>query len=519
MRIAASMPWQYGPSYDTTFKDADGAPIITSVQKDEDMNRATLQDLCWNKFHKNPQVNTSIRGLIGRLTGAGFEVVSDIYEIQQFIEEITFDPRNRLYHFWPKYVGRHRIEGELFLCFTVHANGFIEIDFLDPSIITGGSTDGDGIIFHETKGTLPLGYIIDYDNGDGPVIIPSIFLARFPELKANLKNHQDAKGLKILGTSRKRKFQTLGGFTKFIVSWDTGLLTKRSVGHLQTTLEWLNHYENLKKYEIDHKKSAGAYVWSITFDDPRAFRDWLKLSDEDKAKTGIMAKKTPGSTLMLPPGMKITVHNPNLPNISDSDTDILHMITAGLNEPEDVSTGQAKGTFASVKASRGPMSDRISDEVAYFERFLKHDFWGNLFFLRSSVTDFPTTFEVNEAIGWSDNEEKTPIMKKVKKKPEMLIDICFPTSEDVDYEGRAKAFLGVKHGSTNRTLGISNETIAKKMGVGSYRRERLRTATENETMPKLESETDQESVQEITEGEPAKTGNGKTKLVKPNKGE
>jgi hypothetical protein len=61
----------------------------------------------------------------------------------------------------------------------------------------------------------------------------------------------------------------------------------------------LNYYENLKKYEIDHKKSAGAYLWIVTMEDPRAFRAWLALTDEQKRKTGIAAKKTPGSTLVL----------------------------------------------------------------------------------------------------------------------------------------------------------------------------------------------------------------------------
>jgi hypothetical protein len=70
------------------------------------------------------------------------------------------------------------------------------------------------------------------------------------------------------------------------------------------------------------------------------------------------------------------------------------MITAGLNEPEDIHMGQAKGTFASVKAFRGPMSDRIADEAAYFERFLRYDFWGATSYLKSVISEFPRQFSV-----------------------------------------------------------------------------------------------------------------------------
>ena len=202
--------------------------------------------------------------------------------------------------------------------------------------------------------------------------------------------------------------------------------------------------------------------------------------------------------MVLPPGMNLTVINPNLPNISESDTDILHMITAGLNEPEDIHTGQAKGTFASVKASRGPMSDRIADEAAYFERFLRYDFWGAIFYLKSVISGFPTEFSVKTAV---DFKSKKPVFRNVKKRPEQLIEISFPTTEMLDPEVRARAYLGVKHGSTFDTLGIPNSEIADKLGFGNYRKLRLTHATEMEKYPELIPTVDQEGLQEKREAE------------------
>lgn len=503
LAVQFTVPWQSDIVDET--KDADGF-IVKGSAAGKQLSREELQVICWNKFNTSPYVNTAIRGQVGRLAGYGFDISSEIQEIQDVIQETEYDWRNRLYNYWPKFVGRANIEGELFLCLSVHQDGFVEVDFLDPSCICGGKDDG--IIYHSKKDTMPLAYIVK--NNIKNDIIPSVFLAKYPDLYSDLVKNPDFKLGSIENSrSNHRKFKKIGGFNRFIVAWDKSFITHRNVSYLRTVLEWLNFYENLKKYEIDHKKSSGAYVWVVTMEDPKAFRIWASLTDEDRRKTGIMAKKTPGGTLVLPPGMKMTAINPNLPKISDADTDILHMVTGGLNEPEDVSTGQSKGTFASVKASRGPMSDRISDEISYFDRFLKYDFYASIFFLRSAVGNFPSEFTVREAVGF---DKQKPKFKNIKKKPEFLIEVSYPESEINDAESRARAFLGVKHGSTYETLGIPNAVIAKKMGLGNYKKLRLQHATEEEKYPELLPTIEQESQQEKTEAEP-----GKQRLLKRKK--
>jgi len=510
-RIQFSMPWQYD-SDEGGYVDPDGF-VSSSKKEDPKKTRDELQEECWIKFHRNPQINTAVRGRVGRLTGMDFEISSGIPEINEVIEEIELDPRNRLYNFWPKFVGRADIEGELFLCLTCHTDGFIEVDFIDPSDINEGGDDNSGIIFHPTKTTMPLFYNVSRGMNEKEQI-PSIFIARYPEL-VNTVNGRSSKyernpyfNIKDQRNSRSRKevFKELGGYFRFIVSWDKGFITKRAISHIRTTIEWMNYYENLKKYEIDHKKSSGAYLWIVKMTDPKAFKLWLSLSDEDRKKTGIASKKTPGGTLVLPPGMELEVVNPNLTKISEADTDIMDMVTSGLNEPQDVTTGRAKGTYGSLKASRAPMSDRISDEIAYFDRFLRYDFWGSIFFLKNKIVGFPLYFNVREAVGFT--KEGKPKFSMVKKRVEKLIDISYPVSEMIDYESRAKGLLGVKHGPLSEVLGIPYSRIAKKLGFGNYERLRLEQATEKEKYPELVYTVDQESIQERMEGEPKKEEKG-----------
>jgi hypothetical protein len=149
----------------------------------------------------------------------------------------------------------------------------------------------------------------------------------------------------------------------------------------------------------------------------------------------------------------------------------------------------------------------MSDEIAYFERFLKYEFWSAIFYMRSKVTRFASKFKVREATSF--DEKGKPQFETVSKAPEHLVDVSFPTSEVIDYEARAKGLLGTKHGPVGEQIGIPSSEVARRMGFGGYGRLRLQKATEDERYPELvySAGVDAESVQETVEGEPGKKKN------------
>src|SRR5210317_484684 len=69
--IGASSDWQYSTQSANIQRDEDGFLISNPLaNRDEtDHTRGQYQTACWNLFHKNPLVNTSVRGLVGRLVG------------------------------------------------------------------------------------------------------------------------------------------------------------------------------------------------------------------------------------------------------------------------------------------------------------------------------------------------------------------------------------------------------------------------------------------------------------------
>jgi hypothetical protein len=226
------------------------------------------------------------------------------------------------------------------------------------------------------------------------------------------------------------------------------------------------------------------------------------MSEEDRKKTGVMQTKDPGGTLVLPPGMSVSVENPKLPNISDQDTDIMQMVSSGLQKPQDVMLGDYRSTYASVKASQGPQGDRINDELHYFKLFLQYTFWRPIFFLRSvAKPEFKLYRYIRETIRFENGE---PVYGRVKKEVYKLVDICLPVSRLEDIESIAKAFLGSKHASVIDVLGIPRREIARRLGFPNYGKLRKEKSMEDEEFPETLSVADQESVQEKREAEPPK---------------
>ncbi len=510
-------PYYPGPN-GAARRDEDGAPTFNGMGIKE------LQAEAYRLFEMNPQVYTATMDMVGRLSGQGFGTWCDIPDVQDFIEEIYTDPRNRLPLMFPKYFTRAKVQGELFLVLTVHTDGFVEVDFREPSTVGGIGKDRCGIVYHPKKTNMPLVY--QFEDGHGhKEQIPSIFIARYPELLNLALEDKTGVSADLLRPSMAsdKAYKPIGGFRSFVIQWDMAPIKARNTPLLMSTIRWVNLYETLKMYEIDHKKASGSYLWVVTFENLNAFKDWLSLKDEDRKRTGLMAKKTPGGMLFMPPGMKIEAQNPQLPKISGTDTDIMQMVVSGLNSPQDMVTGDNTGTYAAVKASRGPMTDRVSNEVSYCETFLRYDFWDSIIFLASIMKRIKYKWYVREAYAFkkgtgtdADAQERVPLFRKVQRKVCMLLEFTFPVSDVQDLQTLTAALLGVKHGSLNATMGIPNAAVAKKLGFGNYKRSRLEAATEDEYYPPLQPQVDQngatqEAAQEKPGSVPAKPATPTTK--------
>lgn len=503
--LMASTPWQGDPSgsaapgvTERPVLDEDGFPTAGYGSGDYNYGGfAQIQEMCWQKFQQNPFVFTTVIDIMGRLTGYGFQQNSTYPRANELMEEIWEDPRNNLVMNFGKYIARSVIQGELFLSLTVHADGFIEVDFISPSIIKGFDNNS-GILMAKNKPLFPLMYRIQ-DKTGGEKFIPSINLAYYPELWKEALANKHVKSSKVVGKKAGKKFSGVNNYQTYIVQWDQGFITDRNVGRVRASLEWIEHYSNIKKWELDHKKSSGSYLWAIEIEDRQSFRMWLAMTDEERAKTGLLKKKVPGGTIMLPPGFKLDCHNPKLSSITNQDNDILDMVSAGLNMPKDVLTGSSSGTtFSGAKLSRGPASDRLQDQISDLDRFLVHGFWRGVMWLHSKLSGMPWEYKERKAYKFENGEPK---FKNFKTKAHKTVSINFPISEMGDLEGKARALLGVKHGPVTEQLGMSRADVSKHLGFQNYNQSRLDSATEEKNYPELKTAAEIEAGQEAGDAE------------------
>jgi len=500
----AMTPWQGSPPGSLslssgTYTDEDG--FTYGMSEDDFTDFVTLQRECWNLYRTNGFVFTTMQDLVGRLCGHGFSQFSPYERLNDFMDKVWHDPRNMLVSNFSDYVLRGIIQGETYLAATVHNDGFVEVDFIAPTLVSG-FTDGSGILFAKNKPNMPLLYKVNGD-ASNPHYIPDINLAYYPELWAQIESSQEWGQIKdrIINSGKGR--DDLHKCQTFMLRWEQGAVTKRNIGRVRASMEWINHYINLKKWEMDHKKSSGSYLWHMEFEDVKAWKLWLALSEEQRLMTGLMQTKTPGMTVMTPPGMKLEVKNPQLSSITNQDNDILKMISAGLNVPEDMMTGSSSGiTYGGAKLSRGPIADRIKNDVVDLERWLINVFWQGSFYLHHLYSGANWTYKSRKAYKFDGGKAK---FKVVTQDAYRTIAVTWPLSEMSDLEGTTRAVLGVKHGPVTEQLGISCASVSRRLGYSDYYKERLDAETEKATFPEL-------AISSVIESAQAQLGEGSQHL-------
>ena len=515
--VQSITPWQKQDPVNTSVVASSlyGTMVSSYVDSQSDKNesgfdRKRINSEAWKKFNENPFVRRSINDVVGRVTGEEFGFFSRVRDIQEWMNTIIYDVRNELYKAWDGYVARKLVETELFLALTIdETDGFVEVDVVEPGLIDG-TTDfcTGGIVTHPTKTTLPIYYNVKLTDTNGynkDVLIPSIYTAYLPNIEESV-----AGKLNGLGTppkaSKEVKAKTKGKlkYRTYIVSWHHGIREIiRTVSDLRTIFEPLEDYKEAKKWRFEYMKALCSYFIFYEFEDVKSWLRWLALTDEQKRSTGLGQPLRPADKLFLPPGVKGTIQNPQIPSLSGQDEDLLKMISSGMRQPYDMLSGDLKGpTYASVKGSRNPYLDYISDLRNTAEQFFVHDFWKAVFYIKACFDKSYSQYKIKEVVGFKNKKE---VSETVTYKPEQLIDAVFPQSSSVDVQSVANAMLGSKRGSLSYHLGISKEMIANRLGINNFYGALLKGATERANIPE-DLLPEDKSIDELDSGLGSKAG-------------
>jgi len=471
--------------------------IVQSISGDGDKtegewDRERINTEAWIKYVQDAFVSTSIDRLVGRIVGHGFKICSHIVEIQDWLDEVFDNPLNELYSAFQGYVVRKLVENELFLNFTVHDDGFSEIDVIEPSLIVGGNNTicSNGVVVHPTKRTMPLWYRVKVPTNLGQssehILIPSSYIAYMPELNSVYSRNQlESLGARIIPINEKIKDKSKGKllYNRYVLSWRSSVKElRRNVSRLRTLFEPLEDYKQVKRWRSDYMKALATYFIFFEFEDLKSWLRWLALSPEEKRNTGITQPLRPADRLLLPPGIKATIQNPQLPKMSGDDQDLLKWMATAANTPYDVFSSDVQGaTYASSKASRPFYMDYIDDLQGMTEIFFKEDFCKLIFHFKIALDrKFKAKYPMKKCV---DFVNKKPVFEEKKYPPHKFISIIFPQSQEINTTDTANAYLGSKRGDLTWHLGASKKMIATKLGIPDYESELRRRAEEEDKYP------------------------------------
>lgn len=409
------------------------------------------------------------------------------------MRDLFYSYRNKLYAKAVGWVIRMFAECELFLLLSIDEEGNTTVRALEPDRI-GNATDS-GLITDPDDVTQTVFY--KYSTSTDEFIPDARWIIEPDYMKERMKILGDKVDQKLINPITKGKggkYNKIGGYRRFILHWKnlTGIHEyKRDTASLSTVIEWINLLIKHIRWESDHKRALSAYTWEIKFSDEPAgkvsWTMWNKMTPTEKDATNLTKPLSPGSRVFMMPGMGLKVYNPQIPSMSGSNQDLFNISGASARTPQDLFQGQTAGsTYASIKSTRPPLVAEIENIQNKFENFLRYEFLrvcfaaklamgGSLVSPKGKKYKLPETYEVQ----WPTKIVKgKATFKKIDKELCEAAKFTFPSVQlDANPQERANMSLGSKHTGL-QGIGVSNETIAKLLGVSDLSRERKRKILE-----------------------------------------
>lgn len=491
MKVMQAAIWQDPTSFASTYVDTPDYTLTPEGdEKPSDKNWRDIQQLCYSKYRNFGPLRAAIDDKADYTAGMGFSVYSTELELNEFLKELFFSRRNRLYYQCPGWIVRMQAEGELFLLLAFDETGTATIRVVEPSKI--GEAEESGLLTVPDDVTHTLFY--EYMGTDGKELIPDISLLFEPEyikIAPKIDGYDESDVKKSRGSA---KYREIGGFKRFIIHWKnlTGIMEyKRDTSYFMAVLEAINLYWSAIKWELDHKKSQTAYTIVVTFkDSPLGLRTWFtwkSMSDDEKAATGLTRPLTPGSKVILPPGMDVNIKSPQMSALSGQNQDLLNISGAGAKTPQDLWQGQASGsTYASLKVSRPPFILNIENLQTKFKNFMlydvlraclwaKHKMGGKFISLSTKEYTLP---EVYKAEWVQEVNVDKPKIIEIEVEPIEKIAFTFAQIKLLDApEQLVNSLFGSKHGGVYGA-GVSAETALKRFGVQDFDAEKRKQIIE-----------------------------------------
>ena len=474
-------------------------PLTDVESKDGDPKFKVLQKKCFSAYKTFGPLNASVDSKSNYVVGPGFRLFSSILDINEFLKDLFYSTRNKL---WLRIIGwmiRMQAEGELFLLLVFDDFGTATVRALEPGRI--GDGEETGLITDPDDWTQTLFY--HYKSDDIDEWIPDV---RFILEGEYMTERQKALGddfekdkIEKITKGKGKGAKNMGGYRRFVIHWKnlSGILEyQRDTSSLTTTLEWINLYTKAIKWELDYKKALSSYTIEISFMDSAAGKVanavWQKMTAKQKAATGLTTPLTPGSRVFTLPGIEIEIHSPQLSAAQGGNQEIMDLAGASAKTPQDMWQGQSgSSTNAAIKSTRPPMQAEIESLQHLFKHFFIYEFLRPCMKAKTLMggkimTALPKSkYKLEESYkkDWVGEIKKGKgKVQQIDVEPIEMVEVSLPVVKLVEEPDKSiNAALGSKHGGLI-SLGVSRETVAKMNGVHNLNDEVRKAIIEDEIL-------------------------------------
>jgi hypothetical protein len=377
-----------------------------------------LSRMAWSAVMTNPIAAREIFYKTVFVAGKGLRATSQIPEIQKILDEFWTSTRNKIPYYFPMYINRYNIDGEVFFAlFVEKQSGKVTLRDIEPQEITEILYDPDDVAVpvyfrrQYTKTAGAKGASVATETKD--IWYRSVDCIQHPQLEKEVKLPDNAEKA---GDDEK-------DVDIFVFHFKNSLLTnrRRGLSTLTNHLPWLREYKDILRMRTGINKARSTFFLDVTM------KNATKLQIQEEARKH---KSPPRPNTCVVHGDDV-IYAFMTPNIVGTDvasdlTEIKNMSATGSMLPPDLLGEAGKSNYQNSGRSKFPFVRSMEFQQELWEYALKYGLLWVVVWAAVEYGELPETFKVAKKLNISslaltqegdlyDTETMAVVSKKVTK--------------------------------------------------------------------------------------------------------
>jgi len=352
-----------------------------------------LSRMAWSAVMTNPIAAREIFYKTVFVAGKGLRSTSQIPEIQKVLDEFWTSTRNKIPYYFPMYINRYNIDGEVFFAlFVDKQSGKVTLRDIEPQEITEILYDPDDIAvpvyfrrqFVKTLGAKGTNTTTEMKD----IWYKSVDCIQHPQLEKEVKLPDNAE---IAGADEKN-------IDVFIFHFKNSLLTnrRRGLSTLTNHLPWLREYKDILRMRTGINKARSTFFLDVTM------KNATKLQIQEEASKH-KSPPRPNTTVVHGDDVVYAFMSPNIQgsDVQSDLSEIKNMSAIGSMLPPDLLGESGKSNYQNSGRSKFPFVRSMEFQQELWEYALKFGIMWVVIWSAVEYGELPKSFKVAKKLNIS----------------------------------------------------------------------------------------------------------------------